>query len=325
MNPYTAEPVTFNASASYDPDGIIVSYEWDLGDGTNATGATVEHTYVDDGIYTVLLTVTDNNGLSDTAFANITVLNRLPVASFTESAHTVYTGEFITFNASTSYDPDGSIVSYEWNFGDGNITTVLVPIISHAYADNGTYTVNLKVTDNDDATNSTSSVKTVLNRFPVASLTFSPSTPYTEESVVFNASTSYDPDGYIVSYSWNFGDGNITTVTTSTITHKYLDNGTYQVTLTVTDDDGAEDTASQSITVLNRSPVASFTESAETVFTYEVIYFNASASFDPDGSIVSYFWDFGDGSNATGVTTNHAYAENGVYTVTLEPSPKSKK
>jgi len=67
----------------------------------------------------------------------------------------------------------------------------------------------------------------------------------------------------------------------------------------------------------NNVPIASFTESAETVLTGDVIIFNASASHDPDGSITGYFWDFGDGINATGVTTEHAYADDGVYAVTL--------
>ncbi len=314
---YTGEVIYFNASSSYDPDGMIISYFWDFGDETNATGVEVSHAYADDGNYTVTLTVTDDDGATAFSTATKTVLNRPPVVSFTESAETVYTGEVITFNASASYDPDGSIVSYQWNFGDGNITTVFTPIVIHAYADNGTYTVTLTVTDDDGATASTSSIKTVLNRPPVASFTFSPITPYTGETVLFNASASYDSDGSIITYEWDFGDVNVTTVTTPTVTHTYVDNGTYTVTLKVTDNDGVVDTASQSIAVLNRPPVASFTESATTVFTYEIIYFNASESYDPDGSIVSYFWDFGDGTNATGVIVSHAYADNGVYTVTL--------
>ncbi|NIN33951.1 MAG: PKD domain-containing protein, partial [Gammaproteobacteria bacterium] len=71
-------------------------------------------------------------------------------------------------------------------------------------------------------------------------------------------------------------------------------------------------------TVLNSPPVASFTESAETVYTDETISFNASSSYDPDGSIISYFWDLGDGTNATGVVVVHSYADDGNYTVTLD-------
>jgi PKD repeat protein len=311
----TGETITFNASASYDPDGSIVSYFWDFGDGTNATGVIVGHAYADNGTYTVTLTVTDNDGATATANATKTVLNRPPVASFTESATIVYTGEVIYFNASASYDPDGSIVSYRWDFGDGNTTVMTTPIITHAYADNGTYTVTLTVTDDDGETASTNATKTVLNRPPVAIFTESATTVYTGEPINFNASSSYDPDGTIVSYWWNFGDG--TNATGITTTHSYANDGNYTVTLTVTDDDGATNSSTSTKTVLNRSPVASFTESATTVYTNETITFNASASYDPDGFIVSYSWNFGDGTNATGVAVNHAYSDNGTYTVTL--------
>jgi len=67
----------------------------------------------------------------------------------------------------------------------------------------------------------------------------------------------------------------------------------------------------------NMPPIASFTENATIVFTYDVIHFDASDSYDPDGTIIDYFWDFGDGTNATGITVDHSYANNGTYIVTL--------
>jgi len=310
---YTGEFITFNASESYDPDGSIASHFWDFGDGTNATGVVVDHAYAEDIIYTVTLTVTDDDGATDSAFSTKTILNRSPVASFIESAETVYNGEIITFNASVSYDADGYIVSYFWDFGDGTNATGVV--VEHAYVDHGNYTVTLIVTDDDGAFASATATKTVLNRPPVASFTESAETAYTGEVVLFNASNSYDQDGIIVSYFWDFGNGN--NVTGVVVEYAYADDGDYTVTLIVTDDDGATGTATATKHILNRSPVASFTESAETVYTYEVITFNTSSSYDPDGTIVSCFWDFGDGTNATGVVVQHAYANNGNYTVTL--------
>jgi PKD repeat protein len=312
--PYTEETVTFNASESYDSDGYIVSYAWDFGDGTNSTGEIATHTYADDGTYTVTLNVTDNDDLSNIKSAGVTVLNRSPVAIFTESAEIVYTNEVITFNATDSYDPDGSIVSYFWDFGDGAGATG--GIVTHSYADDGHYTVTLTVTDDDDATDAATSTKTVLNSLPEASFTESSETAYAGEIIHFNASDSSDPDGSVVSYFWDFGDG--TNSTGIIVDHAYGTNGTYTVTLTVTDDDGASDSASATKTILmNEIPVALFSESAETVYTSEVISFNASASYDPDGTIVSYLWDFGDGTSATGVLVEHGYADDGTYTVTL--------
>jgi PKD repeat protein len=239
--------------------------------------------------------------------------NISPVASFNESAETVYTSETINFNASASYDSDGSIVSYYWDFGDASNATGVV--VDHAYAEDGNYTVILTVTDDDDATDTVSATKTVLNRPPVASFTESAETVHTGDTITFNATDSYDPDGSIVSYFWDFGDGaNATGVIAA---HSYADNGTYTVTLAVTDDDGAIASANAVKTILNRTPIASFTESTETVYVGEVIYFNASQSYDPDGYIIGYFWDFGDCVNATGITAEHSYAENGTYMVTL--------
>jgi len=310
---YNGDVITFNAADSYDPDGTIVSYSWDFGDGNTATGVTVSHAYADNGSYVVTLTVTDNDGATDSAHATKTIMNRHPVAIFTESAHTVYSSENIHFDASESHDPDGTIVSYSWDFGDGNTATGVTA--SHSYPASGTYTVTLTVTDNDGATDSITATKTVMNRPPVASFTETAEVVDTEEAISFDASDSSDPDGYIVDYSWDFGDG--TQGTGVSVQHAYSQDGTYTVILTVTDNDGATNSTEAIKTVLNRSPVASFTESAHTVYSSENIHFDGSESHDPDGVIVSYSWDFGDGNTATGVEVDHAYEDDGVYTVTL--------
>jgi len=143
----TNETVDLVASDSYDPDGNIVSWVWDFGDGVSANGVTTGHRYADDGIYIVTLTVTDDRGARASQTANKTVLNRLPLASFTVNATTPPIGGTIRFDASGSYDPDGSIVSYLWDFGDGSTGGVMT--IDHSYANPGDYIVTLKVTDDD--------------------------------------------------------------------------------------------------------------------------------------------------------------------------------
>jgi PKD repeat protein len=312
-NVYVDESISFNAAESHDPDGTIVSYSWDFGDGTTATGVTVSHAYSDNGLYSVTLTVTDNDGATASAHATKTVMNMQPVASFTETAEAVNTGETVSFDASDSSDPDGSIVDYSWDFGDGAKGTGVS--VQHAYSQDGTYTVTLTVTDDDGATGTAKATKTVHNRIPIASFTESAETVSSGESIHFDASESYDPDGTIVSYSWDFGDGN--TAVDVEVDHAYEDDGVYTVTLTVVDDDGATGSATATKNVLNRSPVASFTENATIMSQDEAIHFDASESYDPDGTIVSYSWDFGDGNTATGVTSDHAYSEDGNYTVTL--------
>lgn len=159
---YTGKPITFNASESDDPDGTIVSYVWDFGDGANATSVVIEHDYDDDGNYTVTLTVTDDDKTFDTTSAEKTVLNRAPHASFTTSPSQVYPTLPVVFNASDSYDPDGTIVSYFWDFGDEENVTGIV--VEHAYAVEGNFTVTLKVADDDGATDTAATNVTVLHR-----------------------------------------------------------------------------------------------------------------------------------------------------------------
>jgi PKD repeat protein/subtilisin family serine protease len=160
-------------------------------------------------------------------------------------------------------------------------------------------------------------VQPLANQPPVARFTFSPANPIVNQWVTFDATSSYDPDGSIVSYSWDFGDG--ATATGSRVTKRYSAAGTYTVTLTVTDNRGATNSASQMLTVTspNQPPVASFTFSPANPNPGDTVTFDASASSDPDGSIVSYSWNFGDGNTASGVTASHVYSAAGTYTVTL--------
>ncbi len=151
-SPIVDEEVTFNASTSHDADGTIVSYDWDFGDGTTGSGVTVAHTYTADGSYSVTLTVTDNDDLSDSATQEVTVSTlqlQPPVASFTFEPQTPVVNETVTFNATDSHDPDGTIISYDWDFGDGTILSEINPVAAHDYAVEGSYLVKLTVVDND--------------------------------------------------------------------------------------------------------------------------------------------------------------------------------
>jgi PKD repeat protein len=157
------------------------------------------------------------------------------------------------------------------------------------------------------------------NSAPVPSFFFSPTSPKERESVLFDGSASKDPDGKIMSYVWNFGDGE--TGSGQTVTHLYGIAATYQPTLTVTDDRGLSVTsAPRAITVGSASnPVASFFVSPSSVRIGETLNFNATASTVPPGRLIeSWQWDFGDGTSSTaGPVTTHAYAVAKTYTVLL--------
>jgi PKD repeat protein len=188
----------------------------------------------------VTLTVTDNLGTtgSTTRTVQVGVTNQPPVATFTFSPANPVAGAVVTFNASGSYDPDGVITSYAWSFGDGWSGTGSTAF--HAYGGSGAYTVTLTVTDNLGTTGSTTRTVQVgvTNQPPVAAFNYSPANPAPGTMVLFNASTSYDPDGVITLYTWAFGDGWSGSNPNPTVSHPYA-AGTYSVTLTVTDNLGA--------------------------------------------------------------------------------------
>lgn len=242
----TATPlsVAVNGSASTDVDGTIVSYGWDFGNGTLGTGATATGTYAAPGTYTVTLTVTDDDGATGATTQQVVVPdvppNQVPTAAFTATTSPLS----VAVNGSASADADGTIVSYDWDFGDGNVATGATA--SNTYAAAGTYTVSLTVTDDDGAIGTTSQQVVVpdipVNGAPTAAFTATPS----PLAVAVDGSASTD-DGTIVSYAWDFGDGGTGSGVTANRT--YATPGTYTIVLTVTDDQGATGTSSQSVVV----------------------------------------------------------------------------
>ena len=164
--PYTGTAgivVSFDGSGSSDSDGSIVSYDWDFGDGATGTGVSPSHTYTASGTYTVSLTVTDDGGAinTDTTTATIdpgTGGNAMPAAD-PNGPYTGTAGIALTFDGSGSSDSDGSIVSYDWDFGDGATGTGVSP--NHTYATGGTYIVWLTVTDDGGATGTDTTTATI--------------------------------------------------------------------------------------------------------------------------------------------------------------------
>ena len=158
--------VSLDATASYDPDGTSLSYYWNYGNGTTGSGALVNYNYTTAGDYTVILTVTDSDGSTDSATSTVTVsapsvppANQPPVASFTANPPSGEVQLTVSFDATASYDPDGTSLSYYWNYGDTTTGSGLTA--SHTYTIVNTYTVMLTVTDIDGSTDSATSTVTV--------------------------------------------------------------------------------------------------------------------------------------------------------------------
>jgi PKD repeat protein len=181
-------------------------------------------------------------------------------------------GTLIPFNSSASNDPDGTITSYIWNFGDG--TTGTGTMIAHTYNNIGNYTVTLTVTDNDGKHNIDTTSATITERpntQPTADFSYSPFHPTIDDTIQFT-DLSTDPDGTIVSYFWNFSDG--TNSTEKNPTHTFGKSGAYIITLQVTDNDGASDIVSKNILVEesnNKYISASATEMPNGIIGFEIM------------------------------------------------------
>jgi len=228
---------SFDASGSTDSYGTITTYAWNFGDGATGAGPVAAHTFIGGFSYTVKLTATDSNGATGTKF-EILPIGSPVTTSFTFACN----GLTCSFNGSGSRDSGGTITSYAWTFGDG--TTASGLSVTHTYAAAGQYTVTLIVMDNAGNTNAQS--KTVfVNAPPIASFTYSCG----KFTCSFDASGSYDSDGSITSWTWNFGDGPTVTGGYYLIGHTYRLPGTYTVTLTVTDNGGATGVKRNSVTV----------------------------------------------------------------------------
>lgn len=291
--------------ASSDSDGTIAVRRWHFGDNTTSTSANPTHTFSAAGTYTVTLTVTDDDGAGDSVAKDVTVTapNAPPTADFSFSASNLQ----VQFT-DVSSDSDGSIASRQWNFGDGSTSSQVNP--GHIYAAAGTYTVRLTVTDNDDADATVSKSVSVVtaNGSPHADFAYS-----ADGLAVHFTDASSDSDGTIADHQWDFGDG--ANSAQSNPSHTYAAAGTYSVRLTVTDNNGATDTATRSITInalANNAPEVDFEFTTDGL----TIALTASCS-DPDGAIQSYHWDFGDGNTSSEQNPAHIYASDGDFTVRL--------
>jgi len=156
------------------------------------------------------------------------------------------------------------------------------------------------------------------NSAPMANFTADPQEGTAPLTVIFDASGSYDPDGKIVEYRWDLGDGSYDFGMRTS--HTYYSAGVYMVKLTVVDDQGAKAYTEQLVRVnfaKNARPVARFSATPVEGKAPLTVHFDASASYDPDGRIVKFHWDFGDRTRGVGTPICHTFHSAGVYTVSL--------
>jgi hypothetical protein len=320
---------TLDASKSYDFDGTVVSYSWTQVSGpstatiSSPSSATTSVSNLVEGTYVFQVKITDDKGASSTG--QIRVLEQstygadlAPICKagddFTSANSTVY------LSGAGSYDPDGSIASYQWFQLSGPVTatitngTTAFPTISNLIA--GNYKFRLLVTDNlgkpaDDTVAFTISGNAVVNLPPIAKIAGTTSITLPTNSTTLDGSGSLDNDGTVNAYQWSevSGPNNATfgSATANSTTVNGLVAGTYTFQLQVTDNLGATGTTTVTVTVGagtgNTPPVARITGATNITLPTNAVTFDGSSSSDNGGYIASFLWTQTAGPNTATVTT----------------------
>jgi PKD repeat protein len=336
-------PITIKFDASHAPVDSsqfqILSYDWDFGDKETGTSQIVTHEYTKKGRYDVILAITKRGKATgeetkDTYSKTITIANQALTATFKADPQSGEAPLKVKFDASDSVDPDGEIGSYEWDLdGDGEFDEEYNDEVEveYEYEKIGTYDVMLRVTSLAGEYNvANKQIIVGMGETPDAVIEVEGDPETFEKGVtyIFKAGESTSPNGKIEKYDWDFGDGTALE-TTKTVSHKFIEEGVYQVILKVTDEEEqVGETLLQVIlgekpgmpsAVIKTSPElqkGALSLEGEVPFKVE---FDGSESTDFDDNIVDYEWDFDDDGKADsfGKKVTHSFIEEGVHTVRL--------
>jgi gliding motility-associated-like protein len=302
--------------ASVTNGSTIQSWAWNFGDGQTSALQSPTHTYAKTGTYTVTLTVAGNTGCTPSVATKTVTINALPVAAFSFTTPDCLTQAVTITDQSTT--GTGTITTWLWDYGDGTTETKTTnTAFTHLYANAGTYSLKLTITNTGGCTAVLTKSLTV-SPLPVAAFSM-PDVCLADASATFtDNSTIADNTTSSFTYLWNFGDANATTANPNTSTlknpsHKYTRAAVYQVTLTVTSASGCTSTITQSFTVNGSIPVASFTvANSSALCSDQQVSFTNTSTVD-FGSITKIEWYYDYGNNPGTVETDESPAYGKLY------------
>lgn len=318
----------FKADNSTSPNGKIESYEWEFSDtGEISDTKTVSHVFSAPGTYEITLKVKDEleeigeqvmtiviSAPEGTPEPVISIQPELPENAVYLEGTVPFT---VAFDARQSTDSDNNIVDYNWDFNNDGKSDAYGEQVTYVFREEGTFTVVLSVIDADDNKGMENLVVKVVSQGIIADLKADKIEGNIPLTVNFDAGGSTYQDGQITSYQWNFGDGTSPKISAAKISHKFTSIGTFTATVTVIGSDNTKASKSLTITVREIPLAACF------VSVFEQGKAPLETTFDPGcstGTIINYFWDFGDGSTSTSAKPTHIFEEAGEYKVVLEAS-----
>lgn len=315
--PMVTEPgraTRFSAARSTDTDNTSLTYTWNFGDGAVYTGETVSHAFAAPGTFPFTISADDGEGLVNsvtTIQAQIRV-NQSPIV--VSEPYIRSNSMQVSLDASGSYDPDGSALRFTWILPDG--TRRNEASFTWTAPKPGLHPISLILDDGESLGNSrvSQAVQVMINRAPVA-VVDTLIEACSGNIIIFSSARSYDPDGDLFTTTWDFGDGN--TSTDSNPVHMYTQPGVYTVKLTLNDGFSPQPTVAIIPVRIEGSPKAIIPFEEITVCANTTVAFDGTKSTDPNGSIGSFSWDFGDGNSGLGANVTHSYLEPGVYDVIL--------
>ncbi|MES2427707.1 MAG: PKD domain-containing protein [Bacteroidota bacterium] len=295
-NTCQGDATVFN-DQSLAPNSTIVSWLWDFGDGQTSNQQNPSHIYANAGDYTIKLTVTNKeNCVPAVTSKNIHIIPQVNMA-FNYSTPDCVT-RAVTFN-DLSTSAEGSIISRVWDYGDSTATETKADNtpFQHTFATTGSYQVKL-VIKTDRGCSATLIKTVVISPLPVVDFT-TPKVCLDDSYAQFNDNTTIADNSGNFTYLWDFGDNNATAANPNTSTlknpqHKYTEAKLYNVSLTVTSNNGCQTTLSKPFMVNGSNPVADFEVLNSTTLCsdHEVLFLDKSTV--GIGNITKVVMDYGD-------------------------------
>jgi gliding motility-associated-like protein len=292
----------FTDASTISAPGSLASWSWNFGNGQTSTSQNPTVTYNSPGTYNVQLTVTDNAGCTKTITQPVNVFS-VPTANF--AVQQTCMGNATAFTNQSSIVGGGAL-NFSWNFGNGQTSNAVNPVIT--YNQTGSYPVTLIVTGPGNGCSDTITQNANVVPTPVPSFTLPGPCGLSQQ--ILNTSTVAAP-ATITQNNWNLGNGQVSNQQNPTT--NYFGPGTYNVSLTVTANNGCSAATSQPYTVF-AFPNANFT--APQTCSGTATQFTNTTTLQGPG-ILTHSWNFGNGATSNQANPLYTYPQHGTYTVTL--------